>query len=634
MTGPCFNHIDNMKSTTILIAICLAVHIPISYGHELPDTTSRAYTLQHELKLLTERDSAYNRAIDISVVKFPVDELIRGMAVSNNLSINLDIERGKTITCNLRKVPIKDILYFICIEKALELSVSDNIISISDFVPESMPPVIKFEYDSLHNTLSFDFTKCRIDSVSRHFNDATGKNIIFPISISDKKISGFGSSLSIDESILAIAAINNLASSKENNSTWSIYEPDKNHPSRNTSLFKDSSIQIDSAGFISAHLYDSDMSSVISEVLDKLKKNYFLTGDFNRRVNINADCLDLETFLDIVFTGTPITWKETNNVYIIGEEEYQQYLSSVKVYTMKYRTVEKIIEIIPSHLKSGMEIKTFPDLNSLVISGDIRKVEQIIDFMGTIDRSVPLIAIDVMIVDATDNSSQSLGLGLGVGSGKETTGGSVSPGIDFSLNAESIGRILGSFSGLGTINLGPVSQLFYADLQFLEEAGKITLRSTPRLSTLNGHKAVLKSGEVKYYKESQVNIIGTQNPLQSESYLWKNVEANFILDITPYMSQDSTITMTINLSQDEFTTTDEEDKYAPPGISKRSFTSIIKVKDQEMVLLGGIEKNIRNNSSRGLPYVARVPFLRSIFGKTQKQKSESKLNIFIRPTIL
>ena len=130
-----------------------------------------------------------------------------------------------------------------------------------------------------------------------------------------------------------------------------------------------------------------------------------------------------------------------------------------------------------------------------------------------------------------------------------------------------------------------------------------------------------------------MNIIGTQNPLQSESYLWKNVEASFVLDITPHVSRDSTITMDINLSQDEFTAADDE-KYAPPGISKRSFTSIIKVKDGEMVLLGGIEKNLRDNSSKGLPYVSRVPVLRSIFGKTRKVKTDARLNIFIRPTII
>lgn len=300
---------------------------------------------------------------------------------------------------------------------------------------------------------------------------------------------------------------------------------------------------------------------------------------------------------------------------------------------MKYRTVDNVVELIPAELKREMEIKTFHDQNSLVISGDGTKCDGITAFLDEVDKSVPLISIDVMIVDATTNSAQTLGLGLGVGSEKKTSKGTLSPGLDVTLNAESINRILASFSGLGSINLGPVTSLFYADLQLLEEAGKIVLRSTPRLSTLNGHKATLKSGEVKYYKESQVNIIGTQNPLQSESFMWKNVEANFVLEITPHVSRDSTITMDINLSQDEFTTSDD-DKYTPPGISKRSFTSIIKVKDGEMVLLGGIEKNLRDNNSKGLPYVSRAPVLRSIFGKTKKLRTDSRLNIFIKPTIV
>ena len=139
---------------------------------------------------------------------------------------------------------------------------------------------------------------------------------------------------------------------------------------------------------------------------------------------------------------------------------------------------------------------------------------------------------------------------------------------------------------------------------------------------------------MKYYKESQVNIIGTQNPLQSESYLWKNVEANFVLEITPYVSLDSMITLEINLDQAEFTVRESGDKEAPPGMTKRSFNSMIKVKDQEMVLLGGIEKNLTDTSTRGLPFLARVPILRLLFGNTSKIKSSEKLNVFIRPMII
>jgi hypothetical protein len=128
------------------------------------------------------------------------------------------------------------------------------------------------------------------------------------------------------------------------------------------------------------------------------------------------------------------------------------------------------------------------------------------------------------------------------------------------------------------------------------------------------------------------NIIGTQNPLQSESYQWKNVEANLTLDITPFVSLDSCITLQIDLSQSEFT--EREVEGAPPGTTNRSFNSIIKVKNQEMVLLGGIERNLTSQTSSGLPLVARIPVLRWIFGSSSKNKKSQKLNVFIKPTII
>ena len=302
---------------------------------------------------------------------------------------------------------------------------------------------------------------------------------------------------------------------------------------------------------------------------------------------------------------------------------------------MQFRTIDDVIEIIPSALKKDIEIKLFSDLNSLVLSGNQADVEALEDFLKSIDQSVPLISIDVMIVDATDRKSRNTGVSFGKGTQESGSSyGTLSPGIDVSLGAGKINQLLNAFNGLGLVNLGNVGPNFYLELKLLEEDGAITLRSTPKLSTLNGHKAVLKSGEVKYYRENQVNIIGTQNPLQSESYLWKNVEASFVLAMTPTVSADSTITIRIELNQDEFTEREARDLTAPPGMTKRSFNSIVKVKDGEMVLLGGIEKNLTEDSSKGLPWIARVPILRLFFGNVSKTREVQKLNVFIRPTII
>ena len=530
-----------MKRLLLLFTLILVIALPMR-----SEDGPRERMLRVGLDELAVRDTAYNQKIDVSVTNFSIAELVKGIAIANDLSIDVDFDRKKTITCNLIQQPVKDVLYFICTEKNINAEIVGDIVTLVDYSPPSPAPIVDIVYDRDSSKVSFDFSACRLDTLSRRFSSATDVNLVVPNSIADREVSAFGRDMSVNDAVQTIAMVNGLYARQENGRDWILSKENRNPQAAQP--------------------------------------------------------------------------KQSGPV--------------VSVYPMKFRTVDKVVDIIPAELKQGVEIKTFHDLNSLVISGEGVRCDRITAFLDEIDKSVPLISIDVIIVDATTNNSQTIGLGVGIGSSDAQTRGTASPGLDVTLNAESLNRILASFSGLGSINLGPVTSLFYADLQLLEEAGKIVLRSTPRLSTLNGHKATLKSGEVKYYKESQVNIIGTQNPLQSESYLWKNVEASFVLDITPHVSQDSTITMDISLSQDEFTTTDDDDKYAPPGISKRSFTSIIKVKDGEMVLLGGIEKNLKDNTSKGLPYVARVPVLRSIFGKTRKVKTDSRLNIFIKPTII
>ena len=73
---------------------------------------------------------------------------------------------------------------------------------------------------------------------------------------------------------------------------------------------------------------------------------------------------------------------------------------------------------------------------------------------------------------------------------------------------------------------------------------------------------------------------------------------------------------------------------APPGTINRDFQSLIRVKNGEMIMLGGLEENTNSSSGRGLPLISRIPVLKWIFGNRTKSKSENKLTIFIKPTII
>lgn len=612
-----------------ILLMGIATSIP-ARSQENPRLTA----LRGKLQRLSYADSKYTERVDVSVTNFPVSELVRSLAKAQNLNINVAFGPDKLISCNFQQVPVVDVLFFICKEKSLEVEVTENILSIIPYHEPEIEPPIHIGYDPLREVITFDFTNSKLEQVAKKVMEATGYNIIIPRELYEFPVSAYGTNMEMDEAVRTIAAVNGLQYAKQSDHSWSVYRIEGERATSSRHAFTFDEIIVDSLGLITAKITAGNVRDIVPDVFRRLGINYFLSNDFNHTTNINVEEVDLRTFLNVLFTGSNITWRIDNGVYIIGSHTEGERLSTAQVFPMKYRTVDKVSEYIPAELKTNVEIITFPDLNSLVLNGDQRSVIRIMNFLNEIDRSVPLVSFDVIIVDATNKTSQSIGLAMGVGSEPSVNSGTISPGVDFSMSAASVNRIINSFNGFGSINLGRVTPTFYADLKFLEDAGKIILRSTPRLSTLNGHKAVLKSGEVKYYKESQVNIIGTQNPLQSESYLWKSVEANFVLDITPYISLDSVITLEINLDQAEFTIRESTDLDAPPGMTKRSFNSIIKVKDQEMVLLGGIEKNLTDTSSRGLPFLARVPVLRLLFGNTTKVKSTEKLNVFIKPTII
>ena len=53
-----------------------------------------------------------------------------------------------------------------------------------------------------------------------------------------------------------------------------------------------------------------------------------------------------------------------------------------------------------------------------------------------------------------------------------------------------------------------------------------------------------------------------------------------------------------------------------------------------MVLLGGLEEKATRESGSGVPFLSRIPVIKWFFSSRTKEKSRSKLNIFIKPTVI
>lgn len=447
---------------------------------------------------------------------------------------------------------------------------------------------------------------------------------------------------------------------------------------------------------ISVDFENTNIASIIKNIGYDLNVGIFTNTSLTAigKASIKTDSITYDRLLYKLLEDTPYTYKKEENLYFLGKRE-QASLRSIVTVPLLHRSIEimaapmgnrdqfsynnspsfnqntsgnnynqnynrnsfdnqrqtintrnnnrsfnaynnkaeALINILPKEVTNDLEVKTDIERNSFIVSGDAQKIEKFKSFIKEIDKPVPVILIEVMILEVNKSATVDTGIELGLGKKPVKDAGQLFPSADVTLGATTINKIIGGFNGFGSLNVGKVVPNFYAKINALEANGNIKIRSTPKLSTLNGHKAVLSNGERSYYAITRRDIIGSQNPQTTEIKNYVPIDADLSIAIKPMVAGDNQITMSINVVQSSFNGK-RIDKEAPPGMNSREFTSIIRVKDQDVVILGGLEENLKNDSGSGVPLLSRIPVIKWLFSKRKRIDSKKKLSVLIKPTII
>lgn len=612
--------------------------------------------LEENLNQLAKNYPGVNEQVDLSMNGATIQEYIRTIGRTNNINVNVDPGIDITLTTTFSKVSAKEIFIFLCKRYDLDILFVGPIITITKYSPPPVPKAVEvkpfpkkpeIEYELTADLLSYNLRNDTLSEVAKEITLASGKNIIFSADLAGRTLSGFVKGATFNSALEKLAFANDMKVSKTPDDFYVFEKKISTNPSTaghntnglygsltstNTEQGKNSNITI-LDGLITMDVHNAAIGEIVNLVSKELGKNYFLFSDLKGVASLKVVNAQYEEFLKLLFNGTELTFKREGNTYLFGDRNLEGLRQS-KLITLKNRTIDKVLDYIPVELKKGVDLKTFRDLNGIIVSGSQPRINELEAFLRHIDLVVPMVHIEVIIADVRKSNSLSAGISAGLGVGTATTGGTLLPDYNISLNSQSINNIISGINGFGVINLGAVTPNFYLNLKAMESSGILKLRSTPQLATLNGHEARLSVGQTQYYLEVNNNLVNTnvnqQNILQTQNYKAVNADLSVVID--PQVSGDEQITMTINVKQSSFT--ERISNTAPPGTINRDFQSLVRVKNGEMIMLGGLEENQINNSGSGLPYLSRIPVLRWIFGNRTKAKSENKLTIFIKPTVI
>jgi len=293
---------------------------------------------------------------------------------------------------------------------------------------------------------------------------------------------------------------------------------------------------------------------------------------------------------------------------------------------------EALVNILPDEIKWDLDITVDYELNSFYVNGPSANIERFRTFINKIDKPVPVVLIEVMILEVSKISTVEAGVTWGIGSESSITQGSIYPETELTLGANTVNKIIGNFNSFAGVNIGRVVPNFFATIKAMESNGDLKIRSTPRLSTLNGHRAYFSNGQTSYYAITNQAVIGSDNPITTTAVNYQPIDAELGLTIKPLVSGDGQVTLEISVIQSSFGNRIAED--APPDVNSREFSSLIRMKDQDIAVLGGLEEQSRNNSGSGVPLLARIPLIKWLFSKRVREGRKAKLTVLIKPTVI
>ncbi|HEY0976990.1 MAG TPA: hypothetical protein VGE21_05925 [Flavobacteriales bacterium] len=586
--------------------------------------------------------------VELSVSGTPVAEFVRALGVSHQLNLTIDPSVKGEVVNNFSNARVLDVLLYLCKSLELDVEVMGSIISLVPYRAPPAPPapaptirpfVVTWSADS--GLIDLDLRKDTLEAVARAINRMSGSNVVLAPGLEEKAVSVFVRHMPLANALDKLAFANGLILERTKDGTFLLRgnAPEVNTKERSGGSGRSAApsgpgvleIELREGGTVMVDARDVPTDQIVKEAAALLGKNYYLHEAITTPATFHLERVGFDELLGHLLRGSPASSTLREGVYLIGKRDLEG-LRRTELVRLQNRPIKDVMPAIPEGIRKDITIAEFVELNALVLSGDDRRIQEVSAFLRQIDQVVPVVMIEVMIVDVNRNRTLNTGLKAGLGSAPTQSGGTILPGIDYNMNSTTLNNLINSFNGFGVFNLGNVTPGFYLNIQALETDGMLKLRSTPQLSTLNGHEANLSIGQTEYYLEVRNDLIGTQNPTVTTSQTYKPIKADLSLKILPVVSSEDMVTLEVEVNQSNFTTRIAQT--APPGSVERKFSSIIRARDRDMIVLGGLEERENSRSGSGLPFLSRIPVIKWFFGSRSATTRRTKLTIFIRPTII
>ncbi len=301
----------------------------------------------------------------------------------------------------------------------------------------------------------------------------------------------------------------------------------------------------------------------------------------------------------IVITGTRDTVLRARFLVQALDGARSAATSAARAYRLRYVRVDDAIKALKILASGGTFVPDEAHNAVIVDGGDAvqRTAERLFE---TIDRASPQVMFEVKVADVTpDTSDSNVGFEWG---GSDLQGHPTNGSTTYAFTRGSI----------------PVN----VRLNSLMQTGRAQILATPKLVTLNNKEADLLIGQT-YPVVYNTSVLGGQNV--------QFVDIGVKLRLTPTIGPDGVVTADLHPEYSELLGIADN---GYPIIANRKIDSTLRVADSQTIVLGGLMRDVDNETITKVPGLAQIPILGKFFQNRQKHHERDEIVFLITPHVI
>jgi len=294
-----------------------------------------------------------------------------------------------------------------------------------------------------------------------------------------------------------------------------------------------------------------------------------------------------------------------------------------------------------------------PESGMITVTGTTKQIARVATYIDVLTKQLKnQVLIDVKILSVTFDDSHTTGVdwdqlynfqNMAIASSTMlqdnvsslasiATSGELSIG-DVTSAPDSSPKSSGAIITRGSVKINNI-------VKFLKTQGDVKSISNPKILTLNNQPALISVGNELFYKIQSTSILQGQSGAgsQQSGETIDSVFAGILLDITPEISDEGSITLKINPSISDTLNTVSRDssgsRNIPPDLSRKQISSVVTLKDGQHVILGGLISSKIGTKTSKVPLLGDLPLLEYLFKHEVKIETVDELVLIITPHVI